>query len=84
MDRKRMEFYTALGYRAPSAAVTAQTTSGVASADVSELPPLGPDDLGALRERFLREPEEVLSLIRQDLGAPVSEGALVHVLQELE
>ncbi|WIG93940.1 hypothetical protein [Myxococcus sp. SDU36] len=84
MDRKRMEFYTALGYRAPSAAAAALGTSGAASADGLELPPLGLDELGALRERFLREPEEVLGLIRHDLGAPVSEGALVHVLQELE
>ncbi len=71
-----MEFYVALGYRPPSA-------SG-ASPDDCELSPLGLEDVSALRERFLGEPEGVLERVREALGAPVSEGAFVHALQDLE
>ncbi|AEI63847.1 hypothetical protein [Corallococcus macrosporus] len=89
MDRKRMEYYAALGYRAPSATrlstgASVQAPNGDASADALELPPLGLEDLGALRERFLRAPDEVLTRVRDGVGGPVSEGALVHALQDLE
>jgi len=85
-----MELYAALGYLAPSTPsarvghVRVGAEQADAGAEALELPPLGLEDLSALRERFMHEPEAVLALIRQGLGAPVSEGAFVHVLQELE
>lgn len=75
MDRKRMELYTALGYRAPRA--------GHADGD-GELPPLGLEELESLRERFMREPEEVLRLAEASLGTPVSGMGFARVLQEAE
>lgn len=84
-----MEYFAALGYRAPSAdrlskGAPVHAAHGGANADAWELPPLSLDDLSALRERFLQSPDEVLSLIRDGLGTPISEGALVHALQDLE
>jgi hypothetical protein len=97
MDRKRMEFYAALGYRAPTAsrlgrkgaqarpAVGQEGRAGdAADAEAHELPPLGPEEVDALRARFLNEPEEVLSQARESLGAPVSELDFARVLQEVE
>ena len=86
-----MEFYAALGYRAPTVSNSETGYAGTshephqsASTDAWELPPLGLEDVSALRERFLREPETVLELVRDGLGTPVSEGAFVHVLQDVE
>ncbi len=94
-----MELFAALGYRAPTAArrgrtvgpsparpaVGVEATNGdVAVAEAQELPPLGPDELDALRARFLSEPDEVLHLARESLGAPVSELDFARVLQEVE
>ena len=99
MDRKRMEFFAALGYRAPTAsrlgravgparARTDVVLEGVGGdapdAEASELPPLGPEELDALRTRFLSEPEEVLHLAKESLGAPVSELDFARVLQEVD
>ncbi len=75
MDSKRMELYTALGYRAPP--------SGPEEGK-GELPPLGPEELASLRERFLAEPEEVLRLAAESLGTPVSGMGFARVLQEAE
>ncbi|QSQ28486.1 hypothetical protein JY651_41885 [Pyxidicoccus parkwayensis] len=83
MDSKRMELYTALGYRAPKAARLGRTESQL-EVEAQELAPLGPEELGALRARFLSEPDEVLYLARESLGAPISELDFARVLQEAE
>ncbi|MCP3137315.1 hypothetical protein [Pyxidicoccus xibeiensis] len=83
MDRKRMELYAALGYRAPKASRTGRAVDDV-QAEAEELPPLGPDELESLRERFLSEPEEVLRQVHEGLGAPVSEMDFARGLQEVE
>ncbi|NMO20470.1 hypothetical protein HPC49_24455 [Pyxidicoccus fallax] len=96
MDSKRMELFAALGYRPPAAsrrgravgpsgAVVLEGVSGeVVDAEAPELPPLEPEELEALRTRFLSEPDEVLHLARESLGAPVSELDFARVLQEVE
>ncbi|AKQ70265.1 hypothetical protein A176_007177 [Myxococcus hansupus] len=91
MDRKRMEFYAALGYRAPTVANAETGYSSTkpvppqpASPEAWELSPLGLEEMSALRERFLREPDAVMALVREGLGAPVSESTFVHVLQDVE
>ncbi|HZI10312.1 MAG TPA: hypothetical protein VE153_07930, partial [Myxococcus sp.] len=49
-----------------------------------ELPPLGLEELESLRERFMREPEEVLRLAEASLGTAVSGMGFARVLQEAE
>lgn len=83
MDRKRMELYTALGYRAPKASRPGGP-GAQPDAEAHELSPLEPDELEVLRARFLSEPDEVLHLARQSLGAPISELDFARVLQETE
>ena len=91
MDRKRMEFYAALGYRAPTASRLGRTVpqsrtapDAEGTAETQELSPLEPEELEALRARFLSEPDEVMHLARQSLGAPISELDFARVLQEAE
>jgi hypothetical protein len=88
MDRKRMELYTALGYRAPTASRLGRSPvsqpEAEAGAEAQELSPLEPEELDALRARFLSEPDEVLHLARASLGAPISELDFARVLQEAE
>ena len=94
-----MELFAALGYRAPTAsrrgrtvgparertAVVLEGVSGdAAGLEAQELPPLEPETLDALRARFLSEPDEVLHLARESMGAPVSELDFARVLQEVE
>jgi hypothetical protein len=88
MDRKRMELFAALGYRAPTGRRGAQakdvTASAQAEAEAHELSPLGPEEAEALRARFQDEPDALLSLARDSLGAPVSELDFARGLHEVE
>src|SRR5262245_47692815 len=99
MDRKWLELYEALGYRAPTrAAASVEEAPRLAlgarvfesmapsptSGGADELPPLGPEALYALRDAFMREPEDVLRWAEEGLGAKVTVSAFMDALQEVD
>ncbi|RKG95456.1 hypothetical protein D7V97_37155 [Corallococcus sp. CA053C] len=83
MEGRWKQLYESLGYRPPASAQPAPSEAVPAVPD-TDLPVLGPEELEALRAAFLKEPEDVLRWTETGLGARVTVGAFVEVLQELE